>query len=139
MIIKCVYQQTTSYYYKVTDHLRNIIIYEYYIVQLFLHKFLLFNFFLTFLTGYGMDFGGQNFMHSIILILYTRPKLFVLVILQILHHELYGPVMLVFTLIALLLYQMKTADHAVVSVRYLQTLARYSKAKSKGKTFNLLL
>ena len=28
--------------------------------------------------------------------------------------ELYGPTMLVFTLIALLLYQMKTADHRVV-------------------------
>ena len=117
----------------VTDHLRNIIIYKYYIIQLFLHKFLLFDFFCTFLTGYG----GQNFMHSIILTLYTSPKHLVLVILQILHHELYGPVMLVFTLIALLLYQMKTADHAVVSIRYLQTLARYSGVDDK--TLHLLL
>ena len=35
-------------------------------------------------------------------------------VLQEVPRELYGPVMVVLTMIALLLYQMKTADHKVV-------------------------
>ena len=39
-----------------------------------------------------------------------------LMFLQEVPRELYGPVMVVLTMIALLLYQMKSADHKVVSV-----------------------
>ena len=39
-----------------------------------------------------------------------------LMLLQEVPRELYGPVMVVLTMIALLLYQMKSADHKVVSI-----------------------
>lgn len=38
-------------------------------------------------------------------------------ILQSLQNELYGPLMLIFTLSAILNYQMKLANHSVVNVR----------------------